>query len=380
MWKTFLSSQRAASSGCKHHYFRIFGDHVVALRTVRAMYRLSSYRSFDMPAHKFRETTERKVGNSYEGRNLEYFLQQLINGLTLGSIYGLIAIGYTMVYGIIGMINFAHGDVFMVGSITTFIVLLMLGITGGSGPFMIALALALVIAISMAVAATFNWAIERVAYRPLRGSFRLAPLISAIGMSIVLQEFVRIAQEGRSKPIQPIIKGKIILMTKVVGNQDFNVTLSYMQMIIILSTLVLMTVFTFVIQRTSLGRAQRACEQDTKMASLLGINVDRTISITFILGAVLAAFAGFMFFMYYNVTDFFVGFNAGIKAFTAAVLGGIGSIPGAMLGGLLIGFIEVMWSAYFSVEYKDVAAFTILVLVLIFMPQGLLGKPEVEKI
>ncbi len=285
-----------------------------------------------------------------------------------------------MVYGIIGMINFAHGDVFMVGSMTTFIVLLMLGVTGGSGPFIIVLALALVIAISMAVAATFNWAIERVAYRPLRGSFRLAPLISAIGMSIVLQEFVRIAQEGRAKPIQPIIIGKKILMTKVVGNQDFNVTLSYMQMIIILSTLVLMTVFTFIIQRTSLGRAQRACEQDTKMASLLGINVDRTISITFILGAVLAAFAGFMFFMYYNVTDFFVGFNAGIKAFTAAVLGGIGSIPGAMLGGLLIGFIEVMWSAYFSIEYKDVAAFTILVLVLIFMPQGLLGKPEVEKI
>ena len=309
-----------------------------------------------------------------------YFVQQLINGLTLGSIYGLIAIGYTMVYGIIGMINFAHGDVFMVGSITTFIVLLMLGLTGGSGPFAVALALALVIAISMLVAATYNWTIERVAYRPLRGSFRLAPLISAIGMSIVLQEFVRIAQEGRSKPIQPIIRGKWTLMTKTVGTQDFNVTLSYMQVMIIISTLVLMTVFTLIIQRTALGRAQRACEQDTKMASLLGINVDRTISITFILGAVLAAFAGFMFFMYYNVTDFFVGFAAGIKAFTAAVLGGIGSIPGAMLGGMLIGFIEVMWSAYFSVEYKDVAAFAILVLVLIFMPQGLLGKPEVEKI
>jgi len=309
-----------------------------------------------------------------------YFLQQLINGLTLGSIYGLIAIGYTMVYGIIGMINFAHGDVFMVGSITSFILLLMFGLTGGSGPFAIALALAVVIAISMIVAATFNWTIERVAYRPLRGSFRLAPLISAIGMSIVLQEFVRIAQEGRSKPIQPIIKGKWVLMSKVVGTQDFAVTLSYMQIAIILSTLVLMTVFTLLIQRTALGRAQRACEQDTKMASLLGIDVNRTISVTFILGAVLAAYAGFMFFMYYNVTDFFVGFSAGIKAFTAAVLGGIGSIPGAMLGGLLIGFIEVMWSAYFSVEYKDVAAFTILVLVLIFMPQGLLGKPEVEKI
>ena len=309
-----------------------------------------------------------------------YFLQQLINGLTLGSIYGLIAIGYTMVYGIIGMINFAHGDVFMVGSITTFIVLLILGLTGLSGPFAIALALAVVIAISMAVAATFNWTIERVAYRPLRGSFRLAPLISAIGMSIVLQEFVRIAQEGRSKPIQPIIKGKWVLMSRQIGTQDFAVTLSYMQVTIILSTLVLMTIFTLLIQRTALGRAQRACEQDTKMASLLGIDVNRTISITFILGAVLAAYAGFMFFMYYNVTDFFVGFAAGIKAFTAAVLGGIGSIPGAMLGGLLIGMIEVMWSAYFSNEYKDVAAFTILVLVLIFMPQGLLGKPEVEKI
>ena len=311
---------------------------------------------------------------------MEYFLQQLINGLTLGSIYGLIAIGYTMVYGIIGMINFAHGDVFMVGSITTFIVMLVFGLTGGSGFFVIALALACVIAISMIVAATYNWTIERVAYRPLRGSFRLAPLISAIGMSIVLQEFVRIAQEGRAKPIQPIIKGKWVLMTKVVGNQNFDVTLSYMQMIIIISTVVLMAAFTLIIQRTSLGRAQRATEQDTKMASLLGINVDRTISITFILGAVLAAFAGFMFFMYYNTTDFFVGFNAGIKAFTAAVLGGIGSIPGAMLGGMMIGFIEVMWSAYFSVEYKDVAAYSILVLVLIFMPQGLLGKPEVEKI
>ena len=153
-----------------------------------------------------------------------------------------------------------------------------------------------------------------------------------------------------------------------------------MQIIIIVSTLVLMTAFTLLITRTALGRAQRACEQDTKMASLLGINVDRTISITFILGACLAAFAGMMFLLYYNVTDFYIGFLAGIKAFTAAVLGGIGSLPGAMLGGLVIGMIEVMWSAYFSNEYKDVAAFTVLVMVLIFMPQGLLGKPEVEKV
>jgi branched-chain amino acid transport system permease protein len=311
---------------------------------------------------------------------LEYFLQQLINGLTLGSIYGLIAIGYTMVYGIIGMINFAHGDVFMVGSMVSFIVLLVLGVTGGSGAFMIILSLALVVVIAMLIAAVYNWTIERVAYRPLRGSFRLAPLISAIGMSIVLQEFVRIAQEGRPKPMQPLVGGGYELMHRAAENGEFIVKISNMQIIIIISTLVLMTAFTLLITRTALGRAQRACEQDTKMASLLGINVDRTISITFILGACLAAFAGTMFLLYYNVTDFYIGFLAGIKAFTAAVLGGIGSLPGAMLGGLVIGMIEVMWSAYFSVEYKDVAAFTVLVMVLIFMPQGLLGKPEVEKV
>jgi branched-chain amino acid transport system permease protein len=311
---------------------------------------------------------------------MEYFLQQLINGLTLGSIYGLIAIGYTMVYGIIGMINFAHGDVFMIGSMVAFILLLMFGITGGSGPFLIIFALALILVLAMLISSVYNWTVERVAYKPLRGSFRLAPLISAIGMSIVLQEFVRIAQGGRQKPIQPIIGGKYEIMHRVSDQGEFIVTISNMQIIVILSTIVLMTIFTYMINRTALGRQQRACEQDQKMAALLGIDVDRTISVTFIIGAVLAAFAGFMFLLYYNVTTFSVGFLVGIKAFTAAVLGGIGSIPGAMLGGMVIGLIEVFWSAYFSVEYKDVAAFTILAIVLIFLPQGLLGKPEVEKV
>ncbi len=311
---------------------------------------------------------------------MEYFLQQLINGLTLGSIYGLIAIGYTMVYGIIGMINFAHGDVFMVGSVVSFIVILALGITGGSGAFGIILALALTIMIAMLIASVYNWTIERVAYRPLRGSFRLAPLISAIGMSIVLQEFVRVAQEARPKPIQNIITGKYELMHRAASEGEFIVTISNMQILTILSTLILMTVFTLLIQRTALGRAQRACEQDTKMASLLGINVNQTISVTFIMGACLAAFAGLMYFLLYNVTDAHVGFDTGIKAFTAAVLGGIGSIPGAMLGGMVIGLVETMWSAYFSVEYKDAASYTLLIIVLIFMPQGLLGKPEVEKV
>jgi branched-chain amino acid transport system permease protein len=311
---------------------------------------------------------------------MEYFLQQLINGITLGSIYGLIAIGYTMVYGIIGMINFAHGDVFMVGSMVAFILILAFGVTGGTGAFMLILALAVIVVIAMIISSAYNWSIERFAYKPLRGSFRLAPLISAIGMSIVLQEFVRVAQEGRPKPIHPIINGGFEIASRASEQGEFIVRLSNMQIIIILSTLVLMAVFTLLIQRTTLGRAQRSCEQDMKMAALLGVDVNRTISITFILGACLAAFAGVLFLLYYGSTDFFVGFLAGIKAFTAAVLGGIGSIPGAMLGGLVIGLVEVMWSAYFTVEYKDVAAFTLLVIVLIFLPQGLLGKPEVEKV
>ncbi|CAN5306727.1 branched-chain amino acid ABC transporter permease [soil metagenome] len=309
-----------------------------------------------------------------------YFLEQLINGVTLGSIYGLIAIGYTMVYGIIGMINFAHGDIFMVGAFASLLAVLAIGLTASASFAFLMLALLLVLIIAMILAAAFNWTVERVAYRPLRGSFRLAPLISAIGMSIVLQEFVRIAQGGRPKPVQPIITGGHDLINTVTATGPFVVHLSNIQIIIIVTTLSLMTIFTLLITRTSLGRAQRSCEQDMKMASLLGIDVDKTISITFVMGAALAAVAGLMFFLRYGVIDFYIGFLAGVKAFTAAVLGGVGSIPGAMLGGLVIGLIEVFWSAYFSVEYKDVAAFAMLAVVLIFLPQGLLGKPEVEKV
>jgi branched-chain amino acid transport system permease protein len=307
---------------------------------------------------------------------MEYFLEQLINGLTLGSIYGLIAIGYTMVYGIIGMINFAHGDVFMIGGFISLLGIIVLGVTGSSGLMEIILSLIVVLAIAMTLAAAYNWTIERVAYRPLRGSFRLAPLISAIGMSIVLQEFVRVAQGGRPKPMQPIVSGG----HEIIHSGDFVVRLSNMQIIIIVTTVVLMAIFTAIITRTSLGRAQRSCEQDMKMAALLGVDVNKTIAITFIMGAALAAVAGLLFFLRYGVIDFFIGFLAGVKAFTAAVLGGIGSLPGAMLGGIVIGLIEVFWSAYFSVEYKDVAAFAMLALVLIFLPQGILGKPEVEKV
>ena len=303
---------------------------------------------------------------------MEYFLQQLINGITLGAIYGLIAIGYTMVYGIIGMINFAHGEIFMISTFITLISFLILGpMVGG-----IVAVLIVVLIITMALTAVYGWALERIAYRPLRGSQRLAALISAIGMSIFLQNFVQLSQGARVKAMPPVITTNF----KILENENFVVTLSLMQVVIILTTVLLMSLFWVIIKYSALGRAQRACEQDRVMAALLGVNVDRTISITFVMGAALAAVAGVMVTLYYGVIDFFIGFLAGIKAFTAAVLGGIGSLPGAMLGGLLIGLIEAFWSAYATVEYKDVAAFSVLVLVLIFRPTGLLGRPDIEKV
>jgi branched-chain amino acid transport system permease protein len=304
---------------------------------------------------------------------MEYFLQQLINGVTLGSIYGLIAIGYTMVYGIIGMINFAHGDIFMVGgfiALIAFLALVAIGVTA------VPLALFLVLLLAMALTALYGWTVERIAYRPLRGSFRLAPLISAIGMSIILQNYVQIAQGARVKPLPPLITGDHTL----IASEAFTVQISNIQIIVVLTTLVLMGAFSWLVAKTRLGRDMRACEQDLKMASLLGVDIDRTISLTFVIGAALAAVAGIMYLLYYGVIDFYIGFVAGVKAFTAAVLGGIGSLPGAMIGGLLIGLIETFWSAYFSIEYKDVAAFSILIVVLIFLPTGILGRPEVEKV
>ncbi len=304
---------------------------------------------------------------------MAYFLQQLINGVALGSIYGLIAIGYTMVYGIIGMINFAHGDIFMVGAfiaLIAFLAIMALGVT------MIPLALLIVLIIAMVLTSAWGWSVERIAYRPLRDSFRLAPLITAIGMSIVLQNFIQVAQGARVKPLQPVITGGY----QIFEENGFTVIVSNIQILIVVTTLVLMGAFWLVIRRTALGRAQRACEQDRLMAALSGVDVDRTISLTFVLGGALAAVAGLLYLLYYGVIDFYIGFIVGIKAFTAAVFGGIGSLPGAMLGGLIIGLIETFWSAYFTIEYKDVAAFSMLAIVLIFFPTGLLGRPEVEKV
>lgn len=300
---------------------------------------------------------------------MEYFIQQTLNGLTLGSIYGLVAIGYTMVYGIIGMINFAHGDIFMLGAFIALIIFLVL--TSFFGGISVVLFLLIMMIVAMLVTSLYNWTIEKVAYRPLRGSFRLAPLITAIGMSIAISNFVQVSQGPRNKPIPPLINEIY---------QFGGITVSLKQIVIAIVTIILLTIFWYIVNKTPLGRAQRAVEQDRKMAALLGIDVDRTISITFIMGASLAAVAGTMYLMYYGVVVFTDGFVPGVKAFTAAVLGGIGSLPGAVLGGLLIGVIESLWSAYFSIDYKDVAAFSILAIILIFLPSGILGRPEVEKV
>jgi branched-chain amino acid transport system permease protein len=306
---------------------------------------------------------------------MDVFLQQLINGIALGSIYGLIAIGYTMVFGIIGMINFAHGDVFMLSAFIALI--LFLALTQFLGMTSLPLVFVLVLIAAMVLTSLWNFVIERVAYRRLRGSFRLAPLISALGTSIFLANFVYLVQGPRNKAVPPIFS-EVIHVTA--GPGGYNVTLSYKQILIVGVTAVLLAAFWYVVQKTPLGRAQRACEQDAKMAALLGVDVDRTIALTFVIGAALAAVAGVLYMLYYGVVNAADGFVPGVKAFTAAVLGGIGSLPGAVLGGLLIGLIETFWSAYFSADYKDVAAFSILAITLIFVPSGLLGRPDVEKV
>ena len=318
----------------------------------------------------------------------EYFATQVINGLTLGSIYGLIAIGYTMVFGIIGMVNFAHGDVFMLSTFIALIFLMILLPIIGTSIAAIVFALIVVLALSMALTGAWNWTIERIAYRPLRGSFRLAPLISAIGMSILLSNFVQLVQGPNNKSISGLVQGDFCIVANKPGmahclfgpGTGFGVTLAYKQLIIMAVTAVLLAGFWYLVQRTPLGRAQRACEQDSKMARLLGIDVDSTISITFVLGAALAAVAGVMYLLQYGIIGFSDGFIPGVKAFTAAVLGGIGSLPGAVLGGLILGLIESLWGGYYSFDYKDVAAFLILALTLVFLPSGLLGRPDVEKV
>lgn len=300
---------------------------------------------------------------------MDYFLQQLINGITLGAIYGLIALGYTMVYGIVGMINFAHGEIYMIAAFIGFLAFLLLASLGVTS---VIVTLILVLIISMVFTSVYGFAVERVAYRPLRNAPKLAPLISAIGMSIFLQNYVQLTQGARVKSLPPVFTQNFHLTD--------SLTISTVQLLILGTTTVLLLGFRYLINKTPLGRAQRACEQDRKMAALVGVDVDKTISLTFVLGAALAAVAGVMVILYYGVLDFYMGFLAGMKAFVAAVLGGIGSLSGAMLGGLLIGLIESFWAAYMGGDYKNVAVFAVLMLVLVVRPNGLLGHKQVEKV
>jgi branched-chain amino acid transport system permease protein len=299
------------------------------------------------------------------------FAQQLINGLALGAVYALIALGYTMVYGILQLINFAHGEVYMLGAYLGIIVLGILtsaGLTASS----LALSLLITIIVSMAFCAAYGAVIERVAYRPLRNAAKLAPLISAVGMSIILQNFVMLAQGKEYKNLPPMLPDEGFIV--------FGAYVSPVQVFILIASILVMAGLHFFVARTRLGKAMRATSQDRVMAGLVGINVNQVISVTFMIGSALAAVAGVMVTLYYGVVHFFMGYLAGIKAFTAAVLGGIGSIPGAVLGGFLLGLIENFGASYLSSVYKDALAFIVLIITLIIRPAGLLGQKAVDKV
>ncbi|MFJ6830375.1 branched-chain amino acid ABC transporter permease LivH [Pseudomonas sp. NPDC090964] len=300
------------------------------------------------------------------------FLQQLVNGLTLGSVYGLIAIGYTMVYGIIGMINLANGDV---NKNTAYLAAISLALLAYFGIESFPLLILGTLIFTVVVTGVYGWVIERVAYKPLRNSTRLAPLISAIGISLILQNYAQIAQGAKQQGIPTLLAGA----WRVDIGSGF-VQLTYTKVFILVAAFAGMALLTYIIKYTKLGRMCRATQQDRKMASILGINTDRVISYVFVIGAAMAALAGVLITLNYGTFDFYAGFIIGIKAFTAAVLGGIGSLPGAMLGGIILGISESLFSGLINSDYKDVFSFSLLVVILIFRPQGLLGRPLVAKV
>ncbi len=302
-------------------------------------------------------------------------LQQLINGLTLGAVYALIALGYTMVYGILGLINFAHGEIYMIGAYLGIVLLAVLTLLGLTASHLL-LSLLLVFVVSALICAAYGLTLERIAYRPLRQAPRLSPLISAIGMSIFLQNYVMLAQGSADKVFPHILPIQELSALGGLG----GIRITTLQAFIIAASVFLMIGLHLFVRRTRLGKAMRATAQDKRMAGLVGIDIDKVIAITFVIGSGLAAAAGVMVAMYYGSVNFYIGYVAGIKAFTAAVLGGIGNIPGAMLGGLILGLVESLGAAYISSEYKDAFAFLILILVLIIRPTGLLGERVPEKV
>lgn len=289
------------------------------------------------------------------------FLQQLINGLSLGSIYALVALGYTMVYGIIKLINFAHGDVYMIGAYTAFFVTTYLGMS-----FLPALL------VCMIVCGILGVLIERIAYRPLRNAPRITALITAIGVSYVIEYTTQFFMGTTTRTYPAMLPNT--------SWQLGPVRISYLQMVIFSVTIVLMILLTLVIQKTKIGRAMRAVSADEDAARLMGISVDNTISFTFLIGSALAGAAGMLVGLYYNAATPLMGMVPGLKAFVAAVFGGIGSIPGALVGGLFIGIAESMVVAYGSSLYRDAIVYAILIIVLIVRPTGLFGKNEREKV
>ncbi len=292
-------------------------------------------------------------------------MQQLINGVTLGSVYALIALGYTMVYGILELINFAHGDIYMTGAYAGLLVLSFFNLQAFPGFLIIIPFLAVFIA-AMPACGLLGMLIERVAYRPLRNAPRLAPLITAVGVSIILQNLVMLVAGSDNKAFPFIFpKGEVAL---------FGAEITYIQAFICLFSLALMLALNLFIHKTKTGKAMRAVAIDRKMAGLVGIDVNRIISLTFFIGSGLAAAAGIMVGVYYGIINFTMGYMAGLKGFTAAVLGGIGNVRGAMAGGLLIGILESLGAGYISAQYKDVFAFGVLVIVLLVKPGGLFGE------
>lgn len=309
---------------------------------------------------------------------MDILAQQLVNGLILGSIYALIALGYTMVYGILGLINFAHGEVVMIGAMVTITCLnLLLGHGGADMNGLLLVAMSLIMAVP--VCAALGYSIERVAYRPLRGAPRLAPLITAIGVSIVLQNLAMIIWGRQYVPFPNILP--------TASHTLFGATFTTLQVIIVLLAAAMMVGLMLLVNRTRLGRAMRATAQSPETASLMGVNVNTVISMTFIIGSCLGATAGVMVSANYGQAHSYMGFLLGLKAFSAAVLGGIGNLGGAVVGGLLLGIIEALGAGYIGdlthgflgSQYQDVFAFMVLILVLVFRPSGLLGERVAER-
>ncbi len=303
--------------------------------------------------------------------SLEVFLQQLVNGLTIGFIYALIALGYTLVYGVLQMINFAHGEVFMVGAYLALAATTLLAGVSVT-PAGADLSILLVFLAAMAGTGLLGLAVERFAYRPLRHSPRLAPLITAIGVSFVLQNAVMLVAGPADKSFPALFA-----VRKISGGP---ISVTNLQVLIALASLVLMAALHLFIQRTRLGKAMRALADDAAAASLMGIDVSRVVAATFAVGSVLAGAGGVMFGLYYNTINFHDGYLAGLKAFTAAVLGGIGNVPGAMVGGVLLGVLEALGAGYLASEWKNVFAFFILIVLLLARPSGLLGSRTIKKV